>query len=153
MKRVIFNLKIISFFLMICFYMVRARGLENSKKFFVLIIHTSATCRLQSTRFFFFQVVSEVIGIHWVAITMYFMLGESSYLYCQEENLVFTLVEKLQVCQGENWPLPFSHKKSSMFPLSQTNQRNALILKPNFLKIEFQCKTRFVENRVWSNQT
>ena len=35
----------------------------------------------------------------------------------------------------------------------ETIQVRVPILKLNFLKIEFQCKTQFVENRVWGDQT
>ena len=38
-------------------------------------------------------------------------------------------------------------------PLSNTIEQYALVLKFDFLKIEFQCKTHFVENRVIGNKT
>ena len=43
---------------------------------------------------------------------------------------------------------PFRPKVVAKCPISETIERYAPILKLDFLKIEFQCKTRFLENRV-----
>ena len=43
---------------------------------------------------------------------------------------------------------PFWPKVPAKCPLFETNQRYAPILKHDLHKMEFQCKTRFLENRV-----
>ena len=43
---------------------------------------------------------------------------------------------------------PFQKINLACCLLSQTNEGTAPILKLNFLKIEFQFKTRFLDNRV-----
>ena len=40
-----------------------------------------------------------------------------------------------------------------MYPCFEIIQVHALVLKLDFIKIEFQCKTRFFKNRVWDDQT
>ena len=47
---------------------------------------------------------------------------------------------------------PFHTNFPAFCPISQTNQGNAPVLKLNFLKIEFQFKTRFLDNRVIANR-
>ena len=46
---------------------------------------------------------------------------------------------------------PFHKKFSAKCPISEIIYGNAPILKFNFLKIEFQFKTRFLDNRVIAN--
>ena len=55
---------------------------------------------------------------------------------------------------GENGLLPFFLKKYPIkCPIFETIYKgNAPILKLDFLKIEFQFKTRFLDNRVIANQ-
>ena len=61
----------------------------------------------------------------------YFIFGQFPSLYIAEK-LVFSLIwEKMGFC-------PFFLKYPAKCPMSKTNQGNALILKLDFLKIEFQ---------------
>ena len=56
----------------------------------------------------------------------------------------------LQV-QAKMGKCSFRSNYTAFCPLSQTNQGNAPLLQFDFLKIEFQLKTRFLDNRVISN--
>ena len=52
--------------------------------------------------------------------------------------------EKMSICL-------FRQNFSAKCPISETIYGNVPVLKLNFLKIEFQLKTRFLDNRVVAN--
>ena len=78
------------------------------------------------------------------------------------QNLLFVLMTKCNYYIVDTISLnyykekmgfcPFYLKNSVKCPMSKTNQRNAIVLKLYFLKIEFQFKTQFLDNQVIKNR-
>ena len=54
--------------------------------------------------------------------------------------------EKMSFC-------PYFLKYLAICPCFETVQEYVPILKLNFFKIDFQCKTRFIKNQVIGNET
>ena len=75
----------------------------------------------------------------WIYVWLFVTIRSSTHFF-----VMVTIQEKMGIC-------PFHKKFSAKCPISEIIYGNAPILKFNFLKIEFQFKTRFLDNRVIVN--